>query len=142
MNNLKKIYKSYYLSLTIHYILFNKIYMENYPSGWRGQFAKLLGFVRAARVQIPHSPPKATNLFSCFFIVNIVGGGSYPRQCIICSSFHFAQLIDVPTHNLCSILKGRYKTCPYNFVVCFKNDFWIEIMYYKVNIFNKKIKLI
>ena len=39
-------------------------------AGRRGQFAKLLGFVRAARVRISLSPPEKTTLgclFFCFF---------------------------------------------------------------------------
>ena len=45
---------------------------EEYPSGRRGQFRKLLGGVSLARVQIPVSPPeKIKNLvtFSLGFIV-------------------------------------------------------------------------
>ena len=42
--------------------------MEAYPSGWRGQFAKLLGFARAARVQIPQLPPKKRRIYYVFFI--------------------------------------------------------------------------
>ena len=46
--------------------------METYPSGWRGQFAKLLGFVRAAEVQILSSPPKVLDivLYQVFFLYN------------------------------------------------------------------------
>ena len=33
-------------------------FMEAYPSGWRGLFAKQLGFVRAAEVQILSLPPR------------------------------------------------------------------------------------
>ena len=43
--------------------------MEAYPSGWRGQFAKLLGFARAARVQIPQLPPEEKYFLLVLFFI-------------------------------------------------------------------------
>ena len=48
-------------------------------AGRRGQFAKLLGFARAARVRIPLSPPKKLFLYSFFFLCVSNKNDSDPR---------------------------------------------------------------
>ena len=47
--------------------------MENYSSGWRGAPAKGVGRATGARVQIPDSPPKTSNiLLDVFFAIKII----------------------------------------------------------------------
>ena len=69
-----------------HYTEFNTenfkfAHLENYSRGRRGAPAKGVGWVTAARVQIPHSPPGKRDIARCLFCVICTILKSVGRHC-------------------------------------------------------------